>query len=505
MKFATSLALLLLHSLAVCGAEPGPPSDPLHRLNPRSAVTAFLETCHSRDYRKAAQYLDLTGIASSWREVEGPELAKNVESLLNSAADFDVLRLSQDPQGNLADDANPNIENVTTIEVEGRPLRISLQREEPAGQAAIWLFSRDTLARLPEIMPSVGAMSKFEARLPSVLVTLRPLDTPLWKWMALFLVGFLLFALFRLLVRLFNKAIQLLPLVRSGDSTWIRAIGDPVWALINVALFRLSEEIIDPSALTRLYLGRFLILVFVSSLTWGVVNLLDYLMVRLDRALSRHRRVVSNSAIYLGRRVLKTIVVVFATILVFDNWGFNMTTVIAGLGVGGIAVALAAQQTIANVFGGVSVIGDSPVTLGDFGNFGGVIGTLEQIGLRSARIRTLNRTLVSIPNSAFAGANLENFALRDKILFNPTFTIKRSTPKDLIRRLLHEIRAVLQSNQHLEVGPTPVRITGFTVSSFTVEIFAYVRTQNIDQYYEQQADLYLAIDDAVTALGVELA
>ena len=102
-------------------------------------------------------------------------------------------------------------------------------------------------------------------------------------------------------------------------------------------------------------------------------------------------------------------------------------------------------------------------------------------------------------------ANLENYAVRDKILFNPSFAIKRNTPKDLIRHLLTEIHDLLQSNQQLEVGPAPVRITGYGAASFTLEIFAYVRTRDINEYYKRQADLYLALDDAITASGVELA
>jgi MscS family membrane protein len=91
------------------------------------------------------------------------------------------------------------------------------------------------------------------------------------------------------------------------------------------------------------------------------------LIVRLDRSLNRRQRVVPHSVLYLGRRVLKVVISLIAAILILDNWGFNMATIIAGLGVGGIALALAAQQTIANVFGGVSVIGDAPVMVGDFG------------------------------------------------------------------------------------------------------------------------------------------
>jgi len=262
---------------------------------------------------------------------------------------------------------------------------------------------------------------------------------------------------------------------------------------------------IAPSALSRLYIGRALVLIVVGSFAWGLINFLDYLIVRLDRRLNHRQRVVSHSIIYLGRRTLKAVISIFAAILVLDNWGFNMTTIIAGLGVGGIAVALAAQQTIANVFGGVSVIGDAPVMVGDFGNFGGVIGTVEDIGLRSARVRTLNRTVMSIPNSAFAGMNLENYAVRDKILFNPNFPIKRTTSKDQIRQLIKGLAEMLEKNKHVEVGPTPVRISAYSAASFTVEVFAYVLTTDIDEYYKHQAELYLAIDEVVTSSGVELA
>jgi MscS family membrane protein len=181
-----------------------------------------------------------------------------------------------------------------------------------------------------------------------------------------------------------------------------------------------------------------------------------------------------------------------------------MTTMIAGLGVGGIAVALAAQSTIANVFGGVSVIGDRPVLLGDFGNFGGILGTVEDIGMRSTRVRTLNRTLMSIPNSSFAGMNLENYASRDKILFNPTFQIKRTTPKDKIRQCMSALEELLQSDTHLEAGPSPIRLTNLTAASFALEIFAYALTSDINEFYKIEADLFLKIDEALVANGVEL-
>jgi len=492
---------LALAGIIACGtATTAPSTDGLRRGNPRSAVTAFLETCHSDDYATAAEYLDLSRIDARERADEGPTLAKELESLLNSATNFDVLRLSQDAQGILGDDPDPNIEHVTTVNGSV----IELHKEEPENAPVIWVFSASTVAKIPELLPRPGAESKIEARLPRFLVKTQMWETPLWKWFALLLAACGLFVLSRLVLVVFNRMVMALSFAKTGSFAWIQAVVDPLLVLLSVAVFKFVEEMIGPAALSRLYVGRVLLLVVVAALAWGLINLLDYLLVHLDLALNQRQRVVSGSVMFLSRRVLKTIVVIFAIILVFDNWGFNMTTIIAGLGVGGIAVALAAQQTIANVFGGVSVIGDGPVLLGDFGNFGGVTGTVEQIGLRSARIRTLNRTLVSIPNSSFAGINLENYAARDKILFNPNFQIKRTTPKDAVRKLIKDTEAMLKANQHIEVGPTPVRISAYSAASFTIEVFAYVRTREIDEYYKHQADLYLAIDEVVTGAGVEL-
>ncbi|MBV9441217.1 MAG: mechanosensitive ion channel family protein [Acidobacteriaceae bacterium] len=502
-------SLLVLIWLVRLNAAPAPaaqPADPLNRLNPRSTVTAFLESCHHRDYQKAAGYLDLSQIPASRRAREGPELAKDLESLLNSAAQFDVLRLSQSPEGNPTDDPNPAIEHVTNINSNDQQFTIELERKQAGQGPSIWLFSADTVAKIPAMMPVLTTESRIEAHLPRFLVTIHILETALWKWVVLVIVALVLAGIWRMLVRLTNRFLRWVsPRVRRiGSVEWAPAIVDPILILVTVAWFRIIEEIIAPAALARLYIGRTLLLIVVASVAWGAINLFDYVIVRIDRTLNQRQRVVSQSVMYLGRRTLKTVIAIFAAILILDNWGFDMTTILAGLGVGGIAVALAAQQTIANVFGGVSVIGDAPVTLGDFGNFGGVSGTVEDIGLRSTRIRTLSRTVVSIPNSSFAGMNLENYTQRDKILFNPTIAVKRGTPKDKIRELMRRLEQELRGIQYVEVGRTPVRMTGYSAASFTIEIFAYILTSATDEYHKHQAELFLSIDDVITASGAEL-
>ncbi|MBV8895563.1 MAG: mechanosensitive ion channel family protein [Acidobacteriaceae bacterium] len=505
-KFARLGVGLLLAFVCINAAAPAnPPSDPFGRQNPRSAVTNFLEACRSDDYSRAAQYLDLRQLAARSRAQQGPQLARRLEAILNSDAQFDPLRLSQQPQGKLSDQTNPSVEHVAAIPRNGHSFPIDLERVELQPNQQVWVFSAHTVSEIPGLTPTT-TQSAVEARLPRVLVRTTWQETPLWKWFALVVLAILVLLVFRLLAHILTLIASKLQ-AKTRDPRawlWVEAILDPVVVFCAVVVFRLTEDFIDPSALARLYISRFLLLVLTASVAWGLVNLVDVFINRVDRLLNSRQRYISQSLIYLGRRFFKTLIVCFAAVTILSNWGYDMTTILAGLGVGGIAVALAAQSTIANVFGGVSVIGDAPVTVGDFGNFGGVIGTVEDIGMRSSRIRTLSRTVVAIPNASFAGMNLENYALRDKILFNPTLQIKRGTPKDQIRRAMAAVQEALAKNKMVELGPTPVRITGLSAASFAMEIFAYVLTPDIDEYYKIEAELFLTIDDVLGGAGVEV-
>jgi MscS family membrane protein len=508
LRFALYVLFAALVPAASSLAQTPAATDPLGRGNPRSSVTAFLEACEEKDYGKASQYLDLDKIPASQRAQQGPRLAAQLEDILDSDGRFNALQLSQEAQGNLTDDPDPAIEQAATIRRRGQTFVLTMQRITPKTGAAMWLFSSATVALIPELTPhSTGTQAAIEARLPRFLVSTELLGTPLWKWIGLAALALLVILAFRMVARLLDSAFDELVtrLPRSASWRWLRAVLEPVLVLLFVTLFVIVERIIEPSALSRLYIGRVLLMIVVWSIAWAVINLIEVFLRRLDSMLNAKQRVVSQSVIYLARRASRVVVVMAAAILILSNWGYDMSTIIAGLGVGGIAVALAAQQTIANVFGGVSIIGDNPVTVGDFGNFGGLLGTVEDIGMRSTRVRTLNRTLVSVPNTAFAGMNLENYSLRDKILFNPTVQVKRNSPKEQIRHCMRELSEMLANHNDIELGPSPVRISSYSSASFGIEIFAYVLTRDINAYYKVEAELFLAMDDVITSSGVELA
>jgi len=214
---------------------------------------------------------------------------------------------------------------------------------------------------------------------------------------------------------------------------------------------------------------------------------------------------MTYSVLPLGRQVVKLSLFLIAILAVVSAWGYNTATILAGLGVGGIAVALAAQKTIENLFGGISVIGDRPVLVGDFCRFGSHIGTVMHIGLRSTRIRTLDRTILSVPNSQFSATELENFSARDKIWFHVTLSLRRDTTSDQLHRVLSAVQDILRQHSKVETGNIPVRFIGIGNYSLDVEVFAYVTTSDSDVFLGVQQELLFEMLQAVERVGAALA
>ena len=196
---------------------------------------------------------------------------------------------------------------------------------------------------------------------------------------------------------------------------------------------------------------------------------------------------------------------VIAVILWLENLGFQVTTLLAGLGIGGLAIALAAQKSIENLIGAVTLFGSAPVRVGDFCQFGSNSGTVEEIGLRATKIRTFDSTVVHVPNAAFADMQLENFNERESYLYDPTIGLRCDTKPDQVRYVLIEIRRMLYSHPKIDPDMVHVRFVGFGESSLNLEIYAYVSTTKWGEYLEIAEDLNLRVMDIIEQAGADLA
>jgi MscS family membrane protein len=278
--------------------------------------------------------------------------------------------------------------------------------------------------------------------------------------------------------------------------------------LLAVAGLRAALELAPPATLSRLFIERALAMMLAVGLAWSGAVVVDLCAERWRVRLDPRVHGVSYSVLPLGRQILKLSLFLFAILSVVSAWGYNTSTILAGLGVGGLAVALAAQKTIENLFGGISVIGDRPVLVGDVCRFGNETGTVMHIGLRSTRIRTADRTIISIPNSQFSSMALENISGRDKIRFHPTLNLRRDTTSAQLLEVLSSVREILKVHPKVEAGSLPVRFIGVGPYSLDVEVAAYVNTADYDEFLALQQELLLrmlqAVEEAGTALAVPL-
>lgn len=216
-------------------------------------------------------------------------------------------------------------------------------------------------------------------------------------------------------------------------------------------------------------------------------------------------RGAAAAVVPLLQKVAKSALILLAAVLYLDNLGVNVSALLAGLGVGGLAVALAGQRTVENLFGGIMLILDQPVRVGDFCRFGDKLGTVEDIGLRSTKVRTLERTVVSIPNGSFSQLELENFASRDKIWLKAELGLRYETSAAQLQAVIASLRALLLAHPRVDPDPARVRFVRFGAYSLDLEVFAYINTGDINEFLAIREEIYLQMMAAIEAAGTGFA
>jgi MscS family membrane protein len=291
----------------------------------------------------------------------------------------------------------------------------------------------------------------------------------------------------------------------SLDDRFVALASGPLRLCLAVLLFSLGRRALDLSQACETVLGRIESSLFVAAAFWHVLRMFDLLGEDYRRRFQRRGQGQAGAVLGLVQRIAKLAALGIAGIAVLDNAGVHVTALLAGVGLGGIAVALAAQKSIENLFGGLTLYLDRPVRVGSFCRFGDRLGEVEEIGLRSTRVRTPERTLVTVPNSEFANMQLESFGSQDKIWFHPVLAIRSDTAPDRLRAILCELRELFGKHPRIEPGTARVRVGGFGTFSINLDVSAYVATSSLDEYFAVAEDLHLAVLDVLAAHGSGIA
>lgn len=356
--------------------------------------------------------------------------------------------------------------------------------------------------------PGAGGIGNWvEQSVPSYFVDFQLLEISLWQWIALAilvcLASLIGYALARLLFGLTRS------LAARSRTTWddelLAGAVAPLRLAASVALFYFGILLLGLSTRAQATMAVLCKVLIVVAVVWLAMRLVDVFSAYIDRLLESRGEVGGKSLVPMGRRVTKAFLLVLAALSLLQNLGFNVASLLAGLGIGGLAIALAAQKTLENVFGGFVVVADRPVRIGDFCRVGEHIGTVEDIGMRSSRIRTLDRTVVSIPNAEFSTARIENFAVRDSMRLFLVLQVGYDTSPDQMRYLLTELRRMLYAHPKTLPDPCRVRFVNFGAHSLDLEIFVFIDTSDFNEFTGIREDIFLRIMDIVEASGAYFA
>jgi MscS family membrane protein len=382
---------------------------------------------------------------------------------------------------------------------------VFVDRVERGKGAHIWLFAATTLEHVPSLYDEVAAQQG-DRVLPGFL-TRRMWGVRLVEWLALLLGIPLLYFTTVLLNRLLTPAAGFVWRRVAGQTHAMRrnALPAPARLLLLVVVGRWLLSNLPVSLLVRQFFMTATTLVTIVAIVWLLMLLSAEVEGYIHRQFPRSNGAAASSLLRVLRRTVDVLVLFIAFFLVLRFFGVDPTPALAGLGVGGIAVALAAQKTLENVIAGASLIFDQAVRVGDTLKVGEITGTVDHIGLRSTRMRTPDRTIVSIPNSQIANASLETLSARDKFWFHPVVGLRYETSPEQLRAVLDGLRRLLE--KHPSIDPDSVRVRFIRLGAFSldIELFAYLFASDWNRFLEMQEELLLSVTEIVRHAGTEIA
>lgn len=503
------IAAALMAGFAECGDfEAGLPSPTLdlRRGTPRQAVVGFLEAARAGEYATAAHYFDLSAIPVAERSSAGPRLARRFKIVLDRIFWVDPTLLSDRESGELNDGLEPNADQLAVLPLGDREVPVRLYSLAREGGGHAWVFDGATVAAIDPLYREHG-FGWLGDHLPTPFFTVTVFEIKLWQIVA----GALLLAAGWLVSRMLAAPLMALlgRSVKKTEVAWdddlASVVGGPLTAGLFAATVYFGSHWLGLAPPVLAGLAVFWRLVTVLILGWLLSSWVSVGSRILVRAVADDDGSLARSFVPLFARVARIGVWVLVGVLALDAAGVRVMGLIAGLGIGGLAVAFAAQKTIENFFGALAIAADRPFQRGDFVDVGGTKGTVEAVGLRSTRIRTAARTLVTIPNGAVSTAKIENSSARDRILFNPTIGLVYGSTRAQIELVIDDTKKLLAGHPKVWQESFRVRLAAFGASSIDISVLCWIDTSDYNEYTAVVEQLLLEIMRIVDNAGTGFA
>jgi len=496
----------ILSPTAASPSQPAVPADPLKRETPKGCLLGFIKAAGEERYGLAIQYFQPSTARHRPSVEDEEELASQLFTILSVKFSGPLDFVSNDPLGHLDDGLPPDQEQIGGIRGLSEDFPILLVRVDDDQGRKLWYISRKTLSLVETAYDNLQ-FPVLEKNIPQTLVEHRFMAMPVWQWLALLLFAPVALVLARIITSLVQAILRYRARKR-GLTVGPRQPffhPDPVTLSLAILIHFRFVGYIGTSILYRLYYRRIVLILLAAAFYWIVITVTRVISRRLGASLGNRGLYAERSIVSLVRRFVEVVVFIFVSLTVLKTLGVDVSTALAGVGIGGLALGLGAQKTFENVFGGVSILFDKVIVVGDTCKINNQVGTVEDIGLRSTRLRTPERTVLSIPNGVLSTSTIENLRFRDKFLCQQVIRLRYDLSPDHVRYVLEEIRELLLEDPKVEDSTSRVRFLRFAEYALEVEIYAYILEPEYNAYLATQEALLLRVMDTLEKAGAVLA
>jgi MscS family membrane protein len=483
--------------------KPAPDTAPevVSPASPRAAMQAFLERANANDWEGAAAYLSVPAAERDRAQA----LARRLKSVLDQRVAVDLQQLSPLISGDTLDGdlAGDRVAVITRRDGHEDPVRVV----RVSGPPMRWVFSSATVLQVDTWFDALGA-PWIRERLPKSLLGEGPFNVYWWQWIGLgvalpvlVLLAWVFGALLRSLMgRVARSTVTdwddiLLENLRGPFRLWAAALAaTPLFALLQL------NPRVD-GFLEDLSRGLWLIALF-----WGLLRLIRIVQTRLQNAAwETGQGAQARTLVPLLGNFLRVTLAIIALLVALAQFGYPVGTLLAGLGIGGIAVALAAQKTVEHLFGSVSLAADKAFRVGDWVRAGTTEGEVQRIGLRSTSFRTMDRTVVRVPNGRLADERIETFGERDRILLRTDLDVTFDTTPEQLTQIRDALEAALRAHPQIWEETVRVNIVAFTDSAIRFNVVSWFQTTDWNEFLRIRHDMYLQFVQIIRDKGSSFA
>jgi len=380
-------------------------------------------------------------------------------------------------------------------------------KETEASPAAPAAPARDVAAALEEVLPE--SPKRLGDALPD-WARYELFGIALWQFVAAFLLVLVGLVLKKVSDHVFERrVIPRLERTRFDfDHMLARVASQPFGLLLLLGAMALAVWVLalptEPTDVRRVAFGVLKVLL-VADILWFLFRFVDVLAVYLTRLAGRTESQLDDQLVPLVRKALKVTIGLLLAVWVVQLLGYSVSSILAGMGIGGLAVALALQDTLGNFFGSIFIFMDRPFSIGDMVKIGNVEGTVEQIGFRSTRIRTWPATLVCMPNKTVAEATIDNWSRMPKRRVLQTVGVTYETTADQMEEAVAAIRRILEQDDGVDQEFIVVRFSDFGASSLDITVYYFTKAIPYADHLATKERVNLAIMRALKGLGLSIA